>query len=272
MTLSLLIAVWLIATDNCWIKWAISLSKSLLSDNGTLEFAKRYRVKGLYKDLSPVSLQALLTCRTTLGLCQLAYKYKVASPNTLFRLAGAGFRVRSPLYSTNRSRKWQRLWTAATIRTLPLEWWGKPLNPYLRRFILGMLRKELKPKELRVVPNELTFDGEREYTLLHNCMKEWLKWLHWYHAVALSPDPSLRALFEAPICSTSWKRSNFDKDFFQYGLIWECYDMGAGRWSKGWCPAYVLPSLEIRFDRWILGGYRGTDFLMAPVDHQSAER
>ena len=39
-----------------------------------------------------------------------------------------------------------------------------------------MLRKELKPKELRVVPNELTFNGEQaisEYTLLHNCMKEW---------------------------------------------------------------------------------------------------
>jgi hypothetical protein len=64
---------------------------------------------------------------------------------------------------------------------LPLEWWigrGKPLNPYLRGFILEMLRKELKPKELRVVPNELTFDGEQaisEYTLLHNWMKEWLK-------------------------------------------------------------------------------------------------
>lgn len=28
----------------------------------------------------------------------------------------------------------------------------------------------------------------------------------------------------------------------------------------------ILGDLEIRFDRWILGGYSGTDFLMAPVD------
>jgi hypothetical protein len=91
---------------------SISLPKSLVSDNGTLEFAKRYWTKGLQKDLSPVSLKALLTVRSTLGLCALADRYKV-SFNTLARLARAGFRVRATLLST-RSRRWERLWAAAS--------------------------------------------------------------------------------------------------------------------------------------------------------------
>jgi len=56
---------------------AISKEKSFLSNNGSLEFAKRFFTKGLSKDLSPVSAKAVLTIRTTLGLCQLAEKYKI---------------------------------------------------------------------------------------------------------------------------------------------------------------------------------------------------
>lgn len=66
---------------------------------------------------------------------------------------------------------------------LPLEWWigrGKPLNPYLKGIIIAFLRKELRPFDLRLIPEERTFEGERdnlEYTLVHNWLKFWLKWL-----------------------------------------------------------------------------------------------
>ena len=66
------------------------------------------------KDFSPISLRALLTVRSTLGMYQLADLYKITNPNILFRLAGAGFRVRSRLYSTNRAPRWERLWVAST--------------------------------------------------------------------------------------------------------------------------------------------------------------
>lgn len=93
---------------------SISESKSLISSNGRLEFAKKYWTRGIQKDLSPISMRALLTVRSTLGMYQLADLYKITNPNILFRLAGAGFRVRSRLYSTNRAPRWERLWVAST--------------------------------------------------------------------------------------------------------------------------------------------------------------
>ncbi|XP_075491948.1 LOW QUALITY PROTEIN: putative mitochondrial protein AtMg01110 [Primulina tabacum] len=98
-------------------KWGVSISvgKSLISPNGPLEFAKKYWVRGSKKkDLSPISIRALLTVRSTLGLTQLGDLYKIYNPNVLFRLAGAGYRVRSRLYSSRRSPRWERLWIAAT--------------------------------------------------------------------------------------------------------------------------------------------------------------
>ena len=59
----------------------ISLEKSFLSE--TLEFAKKFFVKGVQKDLSPISLRPLLTVRSTLGMCQLS---NIRDPNTLFSL------------------------------------------------------------------------------------------------------------------------------------------------------------------------------------------
>lgn len=50
---------------------SISVGKSLISPNGPLEFAKKYWVRGIQKDLSPISIRALLTVRSTLGLTQL---------------------------------------------------------------------------------------------------------------------------------------------------------------------------------------------------------
>jgi len=66
---------------------------------------------------------------------------------------------------------------------LPLKWWigrGKPINPYLKGIIIAFLHKELRPKDFRLIPEERTFEDERdnlEYTLVHNWLKLWLKWL-----------------------------------------------------------------------------------------------
>lgn len=137
------------------------------------------------------------------------------------------------------------------------------------QLLVEKLRRELKPKELRLFPDELVFDGEREIlerTLIHNWVKQWLKWNSWFYTVACQPDPSFAELFSAPLCSTSWKRSLFDEEYKKYGLVWKCYDIGAGPWSEGYCPPYVLGNdTRILFDRWILGGRGGTDLIMSPV-------
>jgi len=76
-------------------------------------------------DLSPISLRALLSCRTTVGLCTLATKYDI-NISILQRLGGAGFRVRSRIHSTQ-SKRWERLKAACSkpgkSHLLPLEYW-----------------------------------------------------------------------------------------------------------------------------------------------------
>lgn len=202
--------------------------------------------------------------------------------SVLFRLAGAGYRVRARMLSTT-TKRWSRLRVIAgkpfRSHSFPLELWlgrGAPLNPYLRGKMIVYLRKELKPKEIRLVPNELLFDGEREIlerTVIRNWVEQWLRWVSWYHTVALSPDVSIDTLlYDAPICASSWKRSNFDPNVFRFGLVWKLYDMGVG-WSLSTTPPWVLdPATVIQFPGWILGGYSGSDFLFAPVDLPSTGR
>lgn len=71
---------------------SISKEKSLISHSGALEFAKKFWVKSVQEDLSPVSMRSLLTVRSTLGLSQLAQLYDM-NFKSLARLAGAGFRA-----------------------------------------------------------------------------------------------------------------------------------------------------------------------------------
>jgi hypothetical protein len=73
--------------------------------------------------------------------------------------------------------------------------------------------RELKPKEIRLFPDELVFNCERgilERTVLHGWVKQWLKWVHWYHSTAYDPYAGIEQLLDAPIQSSSWKRSEFD--------------------------------------------------------------
>lgn len=59
-------------------------------------------------------MQALHTARSTVAICQIAEKYRVCNPRILFRLKGAGYRVMARLYSSYRTRSWERLWVAST--------------------------------------------------------------------------------------------------------------------------------------------------------------
>ncbi|KAF3625010.1 hypothetical protein FXO38_29965 [Capsicum annuum] len=101
------------------------IAKSIISENGTIDFAKRFWTKDMQLDLSPIPLRALTACRTTVGLCQLSARYSI-SISMLQRLGGAGFRVRSRLHSTQ-SKRWERLKAAAQklhrSYLLSLEYW-----------------------------------------------------------------------------------------------------------------------------------------------------
>jgi hypothetical protein len=143
-----------------------------------------------------------------------------------------------------------------------------PLNPYLKGKMIAYLRKELKLTEIGLVPDELCFDGEIEFherTIVLNWMKQWLKWVIRYYTDAWSPEVSIDQMFSAPMCATNWKRLHFDENLFFFGLFWKLYDMAAG-WSMSTTPNWLLdPNTTVTHDRWIDGGFSGSDFIMAPV-------
>lgn len=248
----------------------ISDSKSLVSDNGTLEFAKRYWSKSLTKDLSPVSMKAILITRSSLGLCALAAHYNV-SRNTLFRLAGAGFRVRARL-PHNRSRKWDRLWVASSKppidSTILLYLWlgrGTLPHPNLIGIIWWKLLKLVKPKQLVTPPSKVLSGIEAdtvEFTLYLNWMQSWLKWLRWYSLLLINPNPTLNCLFSAPICNTTWKRSTFDPSVFKFGLLWKCYDMCGDQASP--IPLSLDTGRIDAFRNYVVGGSSESGFILIP--------
>lgn len=105
------------------------------------------RVDRVSQNLSPVSAKAVLSATTLIGLCQVADKYHL-SRVSLFRLAGAGSRVRGRLLSNHLSRRWKRLrivsYKSLSYLRLPLDLWlgrGKPLNPYLKGIIVEEVRR-----------------------------------------------------------------------------------------------------------------------------------
>lgn len=124
------------------------------------------------------------------------------------------------------------------IITLPFAiWLGRdyPLSPYLRAFIINFLLKEMKPRELKVAPDELfAAEGVKDFlqwSLIRNLVKDWLRYVSWYWSVANSPDVCIGDFFKAPFYEPSYKR----QELYRFGLMWRCYDMIAEK-GVSWNP------------------------------------
>lgn len=175
----------------------ISYQKSLISNSGSAEFAKRFRVRELRKDISPVSIRSLLNFHHPCGLFAVHLKYSFKRFSTLARVGGANYRVLARL-DHRRSAHYGRIWAMWTRRELPFELWlgrGRPLNPYLRGVKIDFLRKEMRPQELILAPEHLfEMPGMRdflEWSSLRVWVKNWLKYCHWYFGTALEPGVSI---------------------------------------------------------------------------------
>jgi len=196
--------------------FSISYLKSLLSHTGSAEFAKRFRVRDLSKDLSPISAQALLNSHHPYGTIAVQLQYPMRRFSTMCRVGGIGFRVLSRL-DHSRSLRVERLLAMYTKTTLPIELWlGRclPLNPYARGVIIELLRKELRPKELKLPPEELHLSSGTksflEWSVLRRWTRQWLQSVHWYWGVAMQPDVTIDQLFYAPAVITDYKISRKD--------------------------------------------------------------
>lgn len=135
-------------------------------------------------------------------------KYRVNRFSTLIRIGGGGYKVLARL-KHSRSRNHERIWAMYTKprsqSELPFAIWlgrGYPLSPYLRAFIINFLLKEMKPRELKVAPDELfATEGVKDFlqcSLIRNFVKDWLHYVSWYWSVANSPDVCIGDFFKAP--------------------------------------------------------------------------
>jgi len=170
----------------------ISYQKSLISNTGSAEFAKRFRVNDLRKDISPISVRSLLNFYHPYGLVAIGLKHSSVRFSTLCRVGGAGFRVLARL-DHKRNKSFERV-LAMQTKTLygpdGFDLWlgrGGPLNPYLKGVIIARLRKEMRPKDLRLIPDEL-FIQEKvkeflEWSTLRGWVKEWLRYCRYYYTV-----------------------------------------------------------------------------------------
>lgn len=227
----------------------ISYSKSIISEYGCLEFAKRFWVKDISVNLSPVSAELVSVSRSITGTIQLAETYDVNNPSTLFRLAGAGFRVRSQMMSSKLAVKWKRLLIAAKRppkkSESALHMWltgDKPFNPYVKAIMVRLFIEKLRPKEPQL-PMDRMFEGEaavNEYMITRNWVSQWLNWLSWYCRVALGPNPTIVELLQAPVVASRWQRSTYDSDIKKFGLLWKCYDIGQ-KYAVSWYPPVLEP-------------------------------
>lgn len=120
---------------------------------------------------SYVSVRCLMNTHHPYGLMAVNHRYPCRRFSTLARVGGAGYRVLARL-DHYRNRHDSRVYAMYTkpLAGPTLEWWlgrGAPLNPYLRASIIHFLREEMRPKELRLIPDDL-FATEK--------VKDFLEW------------------------------------------------------------------------------------------------
>lgn len=100
------------------------------------------------------------------GLMAIHQRYGVKRFSTLCRIGGSGYKTLGSLAKSKsvtvkrRRAMWYHLY-------LPMDLWlgrGCPLNPYLKGYFVEYLRRDLRPRDLRVCPDEMfEMPGMKEF-------------------------------------------------------------------------------------------------------------
>ncbi|KAI9074372.1 hypothetical protein K1719_043666 [Acacia pycnantha] len=193
---------------------SISLEKYLTSKEGVCEFAKRFRLKRMTIDASPLSSRKLADRWYNLML-------STSTPlrlSTQLRLAGFGFKAASRPASTH-GKRCRRLLIMRYYGMLPCILWlavavGFVPSPEVLGRVIDRLREHFLPRD-PIVPPDVTFPypGMRdflEWSLYQGWMKQDLTYLQWSCSVALDPCISLEAFVDPPIYIRTWYSPKVD--------------------------------------------------------------
>lgn len=219
----------------------ISEGKSITSPSGACEFAKRFRLDRMTRDVSPLSLKKIASSRSPIGW----YNYVSTLPkpvrlSTMLRIGGLGFKASSrPLQSARHGKRARRLLVMLAkfhMAHMPLELCltvicGGILLPQQRGRLLYLLFEHFAPKDIECAPAEVTLFPEwsdfGEYSILAGWMKQYLTYLKWYalaYQRALDDQITLDEFFEAPAYTPTWYRSEVPLDSFRFGVAFRIVD------------------------------------------------
>lgn len=127
------------ATD----RWPLLIMYKMIEFLFDREFAKRFRVRGMSRDLSPISIKALKNFFNPYVLIAIDGIYSVRRFSTLCRIGGMGYKGLSNL-DKKRPKRFEQVWCMRIKKNFPsMEWWlgrGYPLDPYLKGVMVDYLR------------------------------------------------------------------------------------------------------------------------------------
>lgn len=112
------------------------------------------------------------------------------------------------------------LWLAVAAGFVP--------SPQVIGRVVERLREHFVPKD-PITPPDVVFPypGMRdflEWSLYQGWLKQHLKYLHWYCAVALAPDVNIDAFIDPPIYIRTWYSPKVDLSTFRFGVMFRVFD------------------------------------------------
>lgn len=186
-----------------------SLEKSLVSSVGALEFAKRFFVRGVTKDLSPVSCRML---RSLVHIpCSCNEGHYVYGSSIVVSFTGSWV---PGVYSTHGGRHWHRHFlvfhSPNGVCPLPFLIWlsattGKHLTCYQQGMVRGYLIRLLTPRFPRDSVISELFEAWSEYDWLGEAwvLSEWMKsilsYWSWYYTIAEDLNTPIETLLSPPV-------------------------------------------------------------------------
>ncbi|KAK7375935.1 hypothetical protein VNO78_35250 [Psophocarpus tetragonolobus] len=164
----------------------ISEAKSLVSNTGALEFAKRFWVRNVSVDLSPIAVKAVLGAHIPRNRAGFIALYGLKKFSTFRRLGGAGYRTLSQTRRPSAGPLERLEWTLwLKEKSICLSWFfgeGRFLTPEEYWWLYRETVELMKPPTLKqsVDPDALVTDLQGwflEYTQLRVALRKgWLKY------------------------------------------------------------------------------------------------
>jgi len=209
----------------------ISPHKSIISNNGSCEFAKRFLWKGI--DVSPVSFKEVYVMRrsTTASLVTRLSDFRDVSRLEPFRWFGASYKV-LPSYLLPKKGRWKRfnlmLISPSGPFPLPFYWWcslyshrplGRPESARVHQELLEKWQFSFEPEG---IPTEQEEDIVEEVLIGRPWIRSWLRTSTSFLLNLMGEDP-ITAWFHRPTVPHTAERPKVERSF-RLGKVYWIFD------------------------------------------------